>query len=99
MKMFRGTISRTWPFTKVHGEGIVKDSLKLESKCLADDVMVRIEKELLRMRDIIPREGFLLEEGLFIGLCCSVISGSIPRPPLDLICVVCQTLLASHNKC
>lgn len=46
MKMFGGTISRNWPFTKVQGEERVKDSSKMESKCLADDVMIRIEKDM-----------------------------------------------------
>lgn len=43
------------------------------------------------------RGRLLLEEGLIIGLCCSAVSGSIPSPPLDLICVVCQTLLVPHS--
>lgn len=47
MKVFESAVGRTLPFTKVQGGEIVKDSSKVESKCLADDVMLRVGKELL----------------------------------------------------
>lgn len=47
MKVFGSTVSKTLLFTKVQGGEIVKDSSKVESKCLTDGVLVRVGKELL----------------------------------------------------
>lgn len=47
VKVFGSAVSRNLPFTKDQGGEIVKDSSKVESKCLADDVMIRVGKELL----------------------------------------------------
>ena len=58
--MFGSAVSRTLPFTKVQGGEIVKDSSEVESKCLADGVMVRVGKELLWMWAVIPEEGSCL---------------------------------------
>lgn len=44
----------------------------MKPKGLANDFMVRIEKEMLRTRNIIPSKGFLFEEGLFCGPLASV---------------------------
>lgn len=47
VKVLGSSVSRTLPFTKVQGGEIVTDSSKVESKCLADGVMLRAGKELL----------------------------------------------------
>ena len=60
VKVFGSTVSKTLLFTKVQGGEIVKDSSKVESKCLTDGVLVRVGKELLWMGTVIPEEGSCL---------------------------------------
>lgn len=93
---FKSTVSKTLPFTKVQGGEIVKDSSKVESMPV-DGMLVRVGKEPLWMelwyQRRAPASGGPAHWPLLL---CEPVS-SITSLPLDLICVVCQTLLNPHS--